>query len=208
MQNKTQVDPGHYSDLSYDSKERFISYWHQINEITNLSPLRILEIGKGNGFILNYLTSKSFLVVAYDLDRKLNPDIVGSVIDMPFESNSFDVVACYQVLEHLSFDQFSNAIKEIYRVTSRYALVSLPDAGSYVRIDLRLPKFGRLNKLIELPLNTKKHIFDGQHYWEINKRGFPIKRIKTIFCKANFRIIKNYRVFENPYHRVFVMEKI
>ena len=35
---KTQVEPNHYFSKSYDSKERFISYWHQINEIIKLNP--------------------------------------------------------------------------------------------------------------------------------------------------------------------------
>jgi hypothetical protein len=36
---KLQVEPKHYFNESYDAKKRFISYWHQINEI--MYPLQI-----------------------------------------------------------------------------------------------------------------------------------------------------------------------
>ena len=46
----------HYFDTNYDNKERFISYWHQINEILSIDSKKIIEIGKGNGFVSNYLS--------------------------------------------------------------------------------------------------------------------------------------------------------
>ena len=35
----------YYNDVKYDSKERFRSYWHQIEEIFYLNPEKVLEIG-------------------------------------------------------------------------------------------------------------------------------------------------------------------
>jgi len=48
---KTQFEPNHYFNEKYDSKSRFISYWHQIYEIVRLRPKNVLEIGIGNGFV-------------------------------------------------------------------------------------------------------------------------------------------------------------
>ena len=53
-----QVEPNHYFDKSYDTKERFISYWHQVNEIVRLEPDSVLEIGIGSGFVSKYLKEK------------------------------------------------------------------------------------------------------------------------------------------------------
>ena len=36
---KKQVDVDHYCVENYDTKKRFISYWHQINEIAKLYPI-------------------------------------------------------------------------------------------------------------------------------------------------------------------------
>ena len=44
-----QVETDHYFNAGYDSRERFISYWHQINEIITLTPSSIFEIGIGSG---------------------------------------------------------------------------------------------------------------------------------------------------------------
>jgi len=46
--------------------------------------------------------------------------------------------------------------------------------------------------------------FDGEHYWEIGKRGYPLSKIINEIQKARFKVEKTYsRVFENPYHRFF-----
>ena len=92
-----QVEPILYFTEAYDTKERFISYWHQIKEITKLNPKRVLEIGIGNGFACKYLRDRKVKVVTLDRDDRLNPDIAGSVFDTPFTDLSFDLVACYEL---------------------------------------------------------------------------------------------------------------
>jgi 2-polyprenyl-3-methyl-5-hydroxy-6-metoxy-1,4-benzoquinol methylase len=101
---KPQVKSNHYFNKSYDSKERFISYWHQVNEIVRLEPDSVLEIGIGNGFVSKYLKEREVNITTLDFDPNLNPDKVGSVLDIPFEDIFFEVVACYEVLEHLPFE--------------------------------------------------------------------------------------------------------
>ncbi len=78
-----QVEAAHYN-LKYDSKERFCSYWHQINEITKLKPEKVLEVGIGNGFVSDYLKKRNFNVTTVDIDKDLKPDIVGSVFRFTF----------------------------------------------------------------------------------------------------------------------------
>jgi hypothetical protein len=55
-------------------------------------------------------------------------------------------------------------------------------------------------------LLAQKHEFDGAHYWEINKREYPLSRIVSDFTKS-IRLTRTYRVPENTYHRFFVCEK-
>jgi hypothetical protein len=49
--------------------------------------------------------------------------------------------------------------------------------------------------------------FNGEHYWEIGKAGYPLSKITKYIEKAVFKIIKTYRIFENPYHRFFILKK-
>lgn len=205
---KPQVEPNHYFIEFYDSKERFISYWHQINEIIKLNPKKVLEIGVGNGFVSKYLKERKLNIVTLDIDSRLNPDVVGSVLNMPFKDNSFDVVACYEVLEHLPYENFNRALSEIFRVSNSYAILSLPDVGRVCRLYVQIPKVGAFKRLIPLPrIKSQIHKFDGEHYWEIGKEGYPLSKIIRDIQKVGFKIEKTYRIFENPYHRFFIVRK-
>jgi ubiquinone/menaquinone biosynthesis C-methylase UbiE len=172
---KPQVDPNHYFNKIYDSKERLISYWHQINEIIKLNPEKTLEIGIGNGFVSGYLKKRRINLTTLDIDKRLNPDKVGSVLELPFPNESFEVVACYEVLEHIEYKNFHKALSEIFRVSKSYAVLSLPDVGKVYRIYVQIPKVGVFKRLIPLPrLKKLIHKFDGEHYWEIGKVGYRL----------------------------------
>ena len=205
---KPQVKPNHYFVNSYDSKGRFISYWYQINEIIKLNPKKVLEIGIGNGFISKYLKERKVNVLTLDVDKRLNPDMVGSVLNIPFSDESFDLIACYEMLEHIEYKNINKALSEIFRVSKSYAILSLPDASRVYRVYLQIPKIGVFKRLISLPrLKNPIHKFDGEHYWEIGKAGYPLSKITKDIERAGFDIIKTYRIFENPYHRFFILKK-
>jgi predicted SAM-dependent methyltransferase len=206
---KLQVTPDHYIDPSYDSKERFISYWHQINEIISLEPKKILEVGVGNRFTSKYLRDRNLNVITFDVEDGLRPDVVGSVLRLPFASKSFDVIACYEVLEHLPYSEFQEALREIHRVSRKYAVLSLPDVTTVYRINIELPRIRPIKRLINHPFHRPaQHAFDGEHYWEIGKTGYPLKKIELDIEQSGFKIIRTYRIFEFYYHRFFVLEKL
>lgn len=205
---KVQVEPEHYFDQSYDSKERIISYWYQTKEIMELNPEKVLEIGIGNGFVSQYLRNRKINILTLDIDERLGPDVSGSILDIPFEDGSFDTIACFEVLEHLPYEDAKKALAEIYRVSQKYAILSLPDCARVYRFCISIPKIGIYNKLISLPrFKAPKHIFDGEHYWEIGKADYPLDKIITDIQRTGFEIKKTYRLLENPYHRFFILEK-
>lgn len=204
-----QVERLHYFRKEYDNKNRFISYWHQINEIIKLNPKRVLEIGIGNSFISRYLKERGVNVTTLDIDKRLNPDITGSILDIPFVDESFDVIACYELLEHLPYENFYKAVSEIFRVSKFYSVLSLPDKDRVCRLYIQIHKILISKKLLPLPrLNVPIHKFDGEHYWEIGKAGYPLSKITKDIQRAGFKIEKIYRIFENPFHRFFILRKI
>jgi ubiquinone/menaquinone biosynthesis C-methylase UbiE len=203
-----QLEPEQYFSKNYDTKYRFISYWHQLDEIMTLEPESILEIGQGNGFVSHYLNIRGFKINTLDLDKRLNPNVVGSVLSIPFTDKAFEVVAAFEVLEHLPFKDFSRALEEIYRVSQNNVVLSLPDTTRAYRIYFQLPKLGEFSRLISFPRRKKiKHVFDGQHYWEIGKDGYHLQRIMDGMRQAGFTVKKTYRIFEAPYYRFFVLTK-
>lgn len=131
----------HYS-LDYFRDGRVFSYAHQIDSVLSFEPKSVLEIGIGIGMVTAALRSVGIKVITLDYQEELKPDIITSVTQIPLEENSIDVSLCCQVLEHLPFDMFESAVRELARVSSKGVVLSLPDITPHYEIRLRLPKFG------------------------------------------------------------------
>lgn len=196
----------HYSFSKYDYKTRWISYWHQINEVLSLSPKKVLEVGIGNKTVLNYLKNQGIEVLTLDIDEKLKPDIVGNVLKIPFQDNSFDVILCAEVLEHLPFEEFDKALEELKRISKQYVVLSLPHFGHSIKLSFKIPLIREKRFAIRIPF-PRKHHFDGEHYWEIGKKGYPLTKIERII-KKHFAVKKEFIPFENQYHHFFILEKL
>ena len=208
MKEKKQVAKAHYEFNSYMKKTRWNSLWHQLDEVIKLHPKNVLEIGHGSGTFKEVATLFGLKVETLDIDSDLQPDFVGSVTSLPFTDNCYDVVCAFQVLEHLPYTNALCAFRELSRVCRNYIVISLPDAKIMWRYHFHIPKIGKLDTLIPRPfLRARPHIFDGQHYWEINKKGYPLIRIVQDFSVGGMQLLKTYRVHENPYHRFFVFRK-
>jgi len=200
-----QVEADHYDFSVYMTLDRWSSIWYQLNEVLKLHPENILEIGHGAGIFQSVSRGIGLNASSIDIDGELNPTYVGSVLDLPFSDNSFDVVCCFQVLEHLPYSNFVDALKEIARVSKKNVIISLPDAKKAWPCSIQLPRLGAFRWLIHKPyFKLPKHVWDGQHYWEINTNGYGIKKILNDIEVAGIRVIKTYRVHEKPYHHFFV----
>ena len=203
-----QVSPDHYLSQKYDSKERWVSYWYQINEVLSLNPRNVLEIGVGNKTVSDYLKKTGIKVVTCDFDKSLKPDIIANVLNLPFKKNSFDVVLCAEVLEHLPFKNFPRALAQIHKVTLKAAVITVPHfsiTNLYFGVKLIpfIPKKEFLLK-VDVPI---KHKFLGEHYWEIGRKGYPFSRIKAEIKNTGFKIKRSFYPVENPYHHFFVLSK-
>ncbi len=139
----------------------------------------------------------------------MNPDCIGSVLDIPFANSNFEVIACFELLEHLPYKNFNKALAELFRVSNFYTILSLPDVNKAYRINVQIPKLGEMKMLIPLPrFRTLHHKFDGEHYWEIGTDGCTLSKIFKDIQRVGFNIEKTFRVFENPYHRFFILKKV
>lgn len=197
-----------YQDFSaYCNKKRLISFWHQCDEIFQVGGT-VLEVGVGSRVLKCLLENFGVDYKSLDIDPGNQPDYVGSVADMPFADNQFDTTCCFQVLEHLPFELFEKSLQELFRVSSKAVMISLPNAGDV--FTCKIPRF--LQILLEIPL-TKPTIDpnnrDG-HQWELNRKGYPLSRIMASIqnaTPADWKLEKSYRVFENAYHHFFIFKK-
>lgn len=94
---------------------------------------RVIDIGCGEGFIINSLSlpditgvdiSKNALKLAKDKNRNCNL-CAGSVYELSFKNNSFDLAIATEVLEHL--EKPDRALQEIRRISSDYCIFSVPN---------------------------------------------------------------------------------
>ncbi len=108
--------------------------------IQTIKPLKIqtiLDVGCGEGFTLAKLKDEhigkslegiEYLDRAIELGKQHNPDIKikkGTIYNLPYKDNSFDLIICTEVLEHL--EDPGKALKELVRVTRKYCLLSVPN---------------------------------------------------------------------------------
>jgi len=207
MEFLKQVDKEIYEFARYMSKARWASMWHQLDEVQKLNPESVLEIGPGPGLFKVVATAFGLSVQTLDLDPELNPDHVGSATALPFSNSTFDVVCAFQMLEHLPYEYAIRAFGEMARVTRSRIILSLPDARRALQFKIYIPKLGTKDLLVPRPaFRAKVHAFDGEHYWEVNKLGFSLEKVVRDFSNRA-RLLRTFRVYENPSHRFFVFEK-
>lgn len=95
----------------------------------------VLEVGCGEGHLTNHLLQRRKLSTIAGLD--IGMDVVrqahentdaavcqANAMHLPYEDNSFDLVVCCEVLEHVD-DPFG-VLRELARVSRRFALLSVP----------------------------------------------------------------------------------
>ena len=174
---------------------------------------RILEVGKGNGFFSNYMKKNGHSVTTADFDGSLNPDIVADIRSLPISDKSFDIVTAFEVLEHISYEDFPKALRELQRVSKKHVIISLPYRSTGWEFVFKFPGIRTLLKksflsfFLRLPLKFNGIKTSGQHYWEIDLYRWRIRKIRKELNKY-FRIIKEVRPVLDHYHKFFVLEKL
>lgn len=100
------------------------------------SPDSLLEVGCGEGFLTAHLRQwlPNCRITGIDLTETIFDEAVRadrslrfsaqSIYNLAFPPESFDLVVGAEVLEHL--DRPRDALQEIFRVSRRYALLSVP----------------------------------------------------------------------------------
>jgi len=168
----------------------------------------ILDIGCDNKQLKKYVSNKKYLGIdmTENADKVINLDEISK---LPFKSNSFDLIVCTDVLEHL--ENFHLIFDEICRVANKYVIITLPNPvisffGYFFKIKTRKDngQFGKFSKYYGLPLEKPL----DRHRWffcydevvdflkyKSKKKKFKIKSIETDYEYRSRNILKKIVLF-------------
>jgi SAM-dependent methyltransferase len=196
---------------SYLRNGRMFSFAHQVEEVLAFEPRRVLEIGPGPGVVTHALRTCGVEVLTLDIEPSLKPDILASVTEIPLSDNDVDVILCCQMLEHLPFERFIPALKELRRVARTGGVISLPDItpGYFVRASLPI-----IHRVTWSASRTKRNPpavppngrYEGDgHFWEIGVEGTQPEQVREAIQQSGWTISRESRVCEFVFHHFFMM---
>ncbi len=106
--------------------------------LNNADKGSILDVGSGRGFLCKNLKRKYKNTVVSGIDIVISNELKnhqdinffeGNISTLPFEDNSFDVVICTHVLEHIL--DFRKSLNELSRVCSKRLIIVVPMEREY-----------------------------------------------------------------------------
>ncbi|WP_299326134.1 class I SAM-dependent methyltransferase [uncultured Maribacter sp.] len=97
------------------SLERHRLLWLFLKEETDFftAPLHVLHFAPEQAFYKRFRKLKNLNYITTDLNSPL-ADVKADICNLPFEDNTFDVILCNHVLEHIPDD--TKAMSELYRI--------------------------------------------------------------------------------------------
>lgn len=184
---KTKLPTNFVKHTSKNPIQKFLikNFYSSLISLTkSLRVESILDAGCGEGFTMNKLRENKigkriegieYSKDAIQLGKKLFPDLIikqGSAYDLPYGNNSFDLITCTEVLEHL--EDPAKALKEILRVSKKNLIISVPNEPLFM-----LSNFLRGKNLLRLG-NDEGHI---NHWSPLSLKEYLIQnkiKVKTI----------------------------
>jgi len=128
------------------------NYYRELIQIAKLTkPNKILDVGCGEGETIVKLKQSKIGKTLEGIDnsqdalkigRKIYPGINikdGDIYKLPYKDNSFDLVICTEVLEHL--DNPKKALAELRRISSKYILLSVPNEPFFIMANFLRGKY-------------------------------------------------------------------
>jgi len=154
---------------------------------------KILDLGCGEGVLVKKFKKEGYNIVGADFNYESKNVLKRDILDTGFDNNSFDVVLCLDVLEHLDFDQQILALKEIKRTLKPEGtlVLTLPNLAHFAsRIS-----FLFLGRLIRTAIIMERHKGDRtifEYKKIIKKENFEIKKTKGLFPTYPFLSLFTY----------------
>lgn len=181
------TDSGNYKKYSNKNPLMGIVISNFLGEVKlimdSLEGDNILDVGCGEGFVINSLKNENMIGVdisedALTIAKIQNPNnrfFRGDIYNLPFQRDDFDIVMSMEVLEHLDIPE--KAIYEIKRVSKMYCIFSVPNEPYFRLMNLlrgkNISRFG----------NDIEHIqnWSTSEFVKLLERHFEVLKVKRPF---------------------------
>ena len=160
------------------SLERHRLMWLYLQNETDFltSNLKVLHMAPEQSFYKRFRTMKNLNYITCDLDSPI-ADVKADIQDLPFEENSFDVIFCNHVLEHVDNDQ--KALSELFRVMKpggwgilqvpiRYQQEKTFEDPTITDRKERIEKFGQYDHV---------RVYGMDYYEKLADAGFEVEKV-------------------------------
>ncbi len=141
----------------------------QENKISNILKFlpnsgNLLDLGSGDG-VLNKFVNSNVELFSFDLSNellKLNPNseerkIQGSILDLPFENESFDFICSFTVFQDLPNP--AKGVREAYRVLRKEGIFILSFLQISKKVDIVVNEVFKYFKIEKKIMEKKDMIF-------------------------------------------------
>ena len=175
-----------------------------------MSKLKFLHIGCGpkrKDSTTKVFNSDSWEEVTLDIDKGVNPDILGTMTDLSMiEDSSFDAIYSSHNIEHLFLYDALVAVKEFYRIlkSTGYILVVCPDIISTCEAIvekgpleplyyIKNKKTGETSKDLWVSgidiLYGWRRAINAENNFMAHKFGYSEKSLRLLFSQNKFKSI-------------------
>lgn len=205
-----------YFNENYFAFPALSSMCEQIITIHRCEVENLLEIGKGNGFVSDFLKKSGIAVTTLDINPALEPDICGSATDMDtlLKGDKFDWVLCAEVLEHVPFAMAKEILKQIAATAREGAVITVPKCQRIlfnIQGDVTLAKvpfFKGKGKKIDWFCSKRGKSISQCHHWEIGHTDETTMKSFVKVLEEDFEVRESWRFRHCPYHQFFVLKPL
>ena len=195
------------------------SVWFQASEcIINENIESVIEFGSGRDTTKALVEHFGVKHLSVDISSRFYPDVVSSIENFATDE-TYDMVMCFQCLEHNSYDLFSSYLQKFKKLSNKYILISVPYSGRWLSfsLNINLPgihmnkifcfPFERFNKRVR-PVNEfeKRENKHSAHWWEVGDKLTTKKRVRKEIISSGLKIVSEFHNPLFPYHYFYMME--
>lgn len=179
------------------SLERHRLMWLYLQNETDFFSykLKVLHMAPEQSFYKRFRAMKNLDYTTCDLDSPI-ADVQADIQNLPFEDNSFDVIFCNHVLEHVDDDE--KALSELFRIMKpggwgilqvpiRYQQKKTFEDPTITDRQERIEKFGQYDHV---------RVYGMDYYQKLADAGFTVEKV-NLSQKLTDEEIKQFSLEKN-----------